>query len=533
MENIKITSDMIETDAAPVLEKLIADAPDGATLSFEKGIYHLSRTVSVKGKKNLTLEGNGATLEPYFDRETGADDGAGVFELLDCKDLTIRGFTVASSVPVNTAGVLVNVTDDYADMVVDTEHPLTGREQFIGGMIFEGDWYPTGWHWVNTEPDPAQRTVIAGEIPCTAPKKLNCPHEMLDEKTVRVYSRSVKWLKSGVKCNVSHTYYGLVAFVFRQCENVLIEDVQMANYAGFAFLILPCCRDFTFRRVNFVSPDRDHQPYAINSDGIHLTGLAGKLVLEDCDMDCIGDDKLNVHTQVMTVKSVRENGLTLVYDKINGIVSPYWSEKGDLLRVYDPETLEFKGKVKVAASVRGNIDLEPSDVEIKVDDFITNDKYYPDVTIRRCTFSRNRGRSLCLQGSDKMLIEDCVFNNSSSCAIYLSSAFEYWLEAGPLSNVTIRNNLFRDCRTRVKKDNRSTIHVQINGEKHQNVPPVHKNIRIENNRFENINGLSVLVQLTDGVVVRNNEFVNCKNEDGEKIIIERCSNVICENNVEI
>ena len=216
---------------------------------------------------------------------------------------------------------------------------------------------------------------------------------------------------------------------------------------------------------------------------------------------------------------------------MNGVVSPYWSEKGDLLRVYNPKTLELKGKVKVAASDRGDITLEKSGVEINVGDFVTNDKYYPDVMIRRCTFARNRGRALCLQGSDNMLIEDCKFNNSSSCAIYLSSAFEYWLEAGPLANVTIRNNLFRDCRTKVKKDNRSTIHVQINGENHQNVPPVHKNIRIENNRFENINGLSVLVQMTDGVEVRNNEFIGCHN-DGENIHIERCANVVCENNIE-
>ena len=533
MENIKITLDMIGQDASPILERIIAGAKDGSTLEFEVGTYPLSTAVKITGKKDLTLEGGGAILSPYFSRETGADDGAGVFELLECENLTIRGFTVASSEPANTAGVIVNVTEDYADVELYSDTALTGSEHFISGMIFEEDWLPTGYCWVSTPPDPEQRTVIAGEIPCTAPKKLNCPHEMLDERTVRVYSNSVRWLKAGSLCNVSHTYYGLVAFTFRQCTNVLIENVKMSNYAGFGFLILPCCRDFTFRRVDFATSDLNRRPFAVNSDGIHLTGLSGKLILEDCNMDCIGDDKLNVHTQVMTVKAVCGNGLTLVYDKVNGVISPYWSASGDLLRVYDPDTLELRGKVAVASSDRGAIELAPNNAEIKVGDFVTNDKYYPDVIIRRCTFSRNRGRSLCLQGSDSILIEDCTFNNSSSCAIYLSSAFEYWLEAGPLSNVTIRNNLFRDCRTNVKKASRGTIHVQVNGERHQSIAPIHKNVRIENNRFENINGQPVWVQLTDGVAVRNNAFVNCKNEDGEKIKIERCANVFCENNVEI
>ena len=526
MQNIKITLNMMGGDASSALEKIIAEAPEGAIVELEPGTYHLSRSVNICGKKDLTICGNNVTLSPYFNRETGADDGSGIFNLLDCENLVIRGVNIASDIPVNTPGVIVNVTDDYADMELHTNFPLTGKEPFIDGMTFEDDWFPTGHHWVHTPVDPKQRTVIAGEIPCTAPKKLNCPHEMLDEKTVRVYSDTLKGLKVGSKCNVSHSYYGMVAFVFRQCTNVLLEDVVVSNFAGFTFLLLPCCRDFTFRRVNFISPDLDRQPYAINSDGIHLVGLAGKLVLEDCYMDCIGDDKLNVHTQLMTVTSVREDGLTLIYNKINGVVSPYWCTKGDLLRVYDPETLEFKGMVKVTASDRGNIDLEPYDVEINVGDFITNDKYYPDVTVRNCTFSRNRGRALCLQGSSNMVIEDCRFINSSCCSIYISSAFEYWQEVGPVANVTIRNNLFRDCDTNVEKDNRSTILVQMEGPKYQGITPIHKNICIENNRFENINGLSIHASKVDGIIVKGNEFVDCHN-DGKNIIIERCENVFC------
>jgi len=105
---------------------------------------------------------------------------------------------------------------------------------------------------------------------------------------------------------------------------------------------------------------------------------------------------------------------------------------------------------------------------------------------------------------------------------------DYWYEAGPLSNVTVRNNIFRDLITEVI-DARSTILVQINGERHQNIPPVHKNIVIENNRFENICVPPVIIKLTDGVTIRNNEFVNC-NKEYEAITFENCANVVCENN---
>jgi len=49
----------------------------------------------------------------------------------------------------------------------------------------------------------------------------------------------------------------------------------MANFAGFGFVLLPHCHDFTFRRLKFKSPDRSRQPYALNSDGIHTAGISG------------------------------------------------------------------------------------------------------------------------------------------------------------------------------------------------------------------------------------------------------------------
>lgn len=528
------------TDFTPYIERVIADAPEGAVIIFEPGTYFLSTAVQISDKKDLTLEGTGAVLSPYFNCEEGSDTGAGVFVVENCKNLTIRGFNVSGSQPANVAGTVINATEDYADVRLNIDEDFTGREQVIAGMIFNDDWSPMRYHWISAPFDSNQLSNVGGELACSAPRKLDCPHEMLDGKTIRVYSRSLKWqhysksiatLKPGTKCNISHTYYGLVAFTLKQCDTVLFEDVTLSNYAGFGFLVCPHCRDFTFRRVNFESADREHQPYALNSDGIHFLGLSGKLLIEDCNFDAIGDDRVNVHTQVMTVKSIENEKVILSFEKKGGKISPYWSAAGDLLRVYNPETLELKGKIRVVTADCGNLTLEPNDVDIQLGDYITNDKYYPEVTIRRCKFHRNGGRQLCLQGSDKLLIEDCEFYNTASCSLYLSTAFDYWYEAGPLSNVTVRNNLFRDLITEVI-DARSTILVQINGERHQNIPPVHKNILIENNRFENICVPPVIVKLTDGVTIRNNQFINC-NKEYSAITTENCANVICENNTEI
>jgi len=540
MSIIRVNEKLVGQNAAPILEKIIADAPDGATILFEPGTYPFLSTVNVYGKTNLTLTGVGATLSPYFNREEGFETGAGVFKAERCKNLVIRGFNVSSTQPSNTAGMVVGATEDYVDVRLNIEEDFTGREQFIAGMIWNDDWTPRRYHWISTPVDPNQLSNVGGELACSAPRKLNCPHEMIDGKTVRVYSSKLKWqnysksvasLKPGTKCTVSHAYYGLVAFILKQCDTVLFEDITVSNFAGFGFLVCPHCHDFTFRRVRITSDDRDRHPYALTSDGIHFMGLSGKLIIEDCLFDTNGDDRVNLHTQVMTVKEICGENMTVAFEKKGGTVSEYWASAGDLLRVYNPATLELKGKITVKDAHCGNIVFDLMGVNVSEGDYITNDKYYPDVIIRGCTFQRCGGRQLCLQGSDNLLIENCRFYSYASCCLYLSSAFDYWYEAGPLSNVVVRNNLFCDMISEVI-DARSTILVQINGERHQNIPPVHKNIVIENNRFENICVPPVIIKLTDGVTIRNNEFVNC-NKEYEAITFENCANVVCENNTEI
>lgn len=527
MKTIKISQSIADTDSSEMIEKAINEASAESTVVFEKGTYFLSKAVCIKGKKELIIDGTGVVLAPFFDRSEGADTGSDVFHLSDCENITIIGFTICSPVPVNSAGTIIDVTEEYADVEMTSSVPLTGNEQFIDGGTFDENRNPMNHYWVFDGYDETKRTIIAGEIPCTAPKKLDTPHKMIGDQTVRVFSKRLVALKPGMYCCISHSYYGLCAFVFRQCKGIIIEDVKITNFAGFGFLILPHCKDFVFRRVTFASADRIHQPLALNSDGIHIKGLSGSLVMEGCEFDCIADDVLNVHTQVMTVTDVKDDKIKLVYNKIGGVVSPYWCEKGDKLRIYDPNTLVLKGKVAVLSSCRGDILIEHGAVDIRKGDLVTNDKYYPDVTIQNCNFYGCRTRTLCLQGTNSLTLQKCTFNNVSKKTIYCTTAFDHWQEAGPLCNVTIKDNVFYG--TKGWYGAGSVIHVDVSGSKYQNISPLHKNISIENNCFKNIAGRPIEIHLTDGVTVKNNVFENCVC-NAEKILVEKSINIVCSNN---
>ena len=94
------------------------------------------------------------------------------------------------------------------------------------------------------------------------------------------------------------------------------------------------------------------------------------------------------------------------------------------------------------SSCRGDILTEHGAVEIREGDLVTNDKYYPDVTIQNCNFYGCRTRTLCLQGTNSLTLQKCTFNNVSKKTIYCTTAFDHWQEAEPLCNVTIKDNVF-------------------------------------------------------------------------------------------
>ena len=520
-------------DALPLIQKALDEIGEGGTLCFEKGVYPLSAAVELHGKRNLTVDGDGSVFAPFYDREGEYENSADCFHISDCENLTLKRFTVDACLPANSAGRILRVEGDRVTVRMHARVPFTGRERFIDGMTFTEDGMPLAY-WFKNRYDPAIRTVIEGEIACTAPRRLEPEKEYLGEQTFRVYGGMGDLsgvLRPGMRCSVSHTYYGLSAFTFRNCREVLAEDVRIANFGGFGFLILPRCADFTFRRVEIRTADPEHQPYGTTSDGIHMTGLGGRLLMEDCVFERLGDDSFNIHTQVMTVRACGADRVRLAYEKVNGIVSPDWLRTGDELWAYDPVTLEMRGRI-TAGRVFAQGEFAPAgDASfLRPGDFVTNRAYFPETVICGCVMRHCRGRGCCIQGVESLVMEQCEIGPAKGPAVYLSTAFNEWKEAGPLQNVTIRNNRFRgvpgeDGREMDNPLRGTALLAWLRGKEYAGLACVHRNITVENNLFRDYhrkNGIHIAS--ADGVTVRGNRFENCRFE-GEKVHIEHCGHV--------
>ena len=78
------------------LESFIEGTPNGSTIVFKAGgTYRLDSVIRIRGRKNVTLEGNGATLKPVGD--TGKFSSAALIIEDGSENTTVRGFTIVGN----------------------------------------------------------------------------------------------------------------------------------------------------------------------------------------------------------------------------------------------------------------------------------------------------------------------------------------------------------------------------------------------------------------------------------------------------
>lgn len=82
-------------------------------------------------------------------------------------------------------------------------------------------------------------------------------------------------------------------------------------------------------------------------------------------------------------------------------------------------------------------------------------------------------------------------------AILVADDASGWYESGPVFNLTIRGNTFIEC---------AVPNIMIKPEIKRFDKPVHRGIRIENNKFYNDSTNLISIQGAKDVIIKNNSY---------------------------
>lgn len=496
---------------ADALEKLLNQCKENCEVILPEGVYFLTRRILISGCKNLTIRGENATIRTHFDNKVKSGmDGAFTFQ--DCENLTLKNLHFDTDVSPNISGTVCNIDPEKGcfDLQIFDEFPIDGDE-YLEAINSVDDEYTPDYQFVTFD-------VI--------------PHDYLGDRKFRFYT-DLTGVRENQLMNIRHYRYGPSLVNFVNVYTALIEDVLITNGPGCVFVISPRSSDFTFHRFNIRLPENTKRLMASNADGIHVAGMTGKLVLKDCHFENLGDDALNIHSRACMACDVDEKNNTMQYFSVRMVkiidpathmqsggqlqiekspMAPNWAQPGDLLYVYDHETVTKLGEVRVVSAEGTTMKYELVSGSIAHGNILANAEYFAATHIDGCSVRNTRARAFLLQ-TNNAIVENCHIYGMSLSAILLSPDIAYWYEVGPCTNVELRNNVIEKCNCCVHRSNIAAVVIKCRHEEGISDSPagVHNNIRIIGNQFRNIGGSAVFALAVQDLQIKDNRFDDCCN----------------------
>lgn len=518
------------------LQAFFDSAKENAQLVLAPGDYYLEKRIVLDGLRNVSILGYGARFVAHFDPANPYTFQA-CFGINNCENLRLEGFTLTTDNPSNTPGRVLRIDREKLamDILLEDGFVLTGNERIFAVDSFDEGSAGPNWH-VFFADDGGQ-------------KGKGYRYKRIGDRMIRMFcwpSTGVQILDltPGERLCMRHSLYPTNQMTFRDCSNVLLRDITVESSPGESCAIYPRCRDFTFKRFAIRLPVGSKRIYASNADGIHITGLGGKLTIEDCIFENLGDDALNVHTTGGVVTGVEEDViLCTLGDRLGSIglpLAPDWAGAGDTVAVYHGDTFLKKGTVRVISYEVGRLQFADATCEIRPGDMIANLEFCPDTVVRGCKVHGTRARGILFQ-TNKVLLEDCVFSDISNQAVQVTSDMTRWSEMCPCEEVTIRNNVFHHNGRSHNKIRSAGIAVGIghgsNCYEHVPCNGVHGKVTITGNHFYELKDAAVFADRVCSMTVTDNEFVRCCTEmEGRAedycgaIVLFNCEQVQVENN---
>lgn len=480
-------------DAAAVLAALEECRKlESPVLVFSKGRYHFSAgnksqhermMFVVSGIDNLTIDGQGS--------EFAMDGLTGVFAFSNCKNLTLRNFSIDWDRPFFSTGKVVAAEGNHFDVEVLPEYPVKGGEPVEAYMDY----------------DPVTKLPMRGGVDqyYTGEKT-----ELLREQVLRVYVKNQTPIKPGVLVVLRHSVYGTAALHCDRCSDVKINDVTVHHVPGMGFTA-NVCTSVTLSRFHVV-PSRGRIMSA-TADATHFGGCKGTIRMDSCEFEGMGDDGVNIKSglYLSLVSKIDERTIVAVHNlKFRDAPDP-----GDSMEISHVDDLlpYATARVESAAELLDKTyklqfdDALPS--ELKEGDVFGNSTRCAKVRISNCQVRKNRARGMLIQTRDAV-IENCKFIDCTSSGIMVLTEVTHFFESIGTRDVTVRNCLFDHCNYGAALGPGALCaYAYLKGLTYPPKPGVHKNIVFEGNTIRRTDGAGIFVAGVDGMAILNNSIQGC------------------------
>ncbi|MBP3696559.1 MAG: hypothetical protein J6J45_03355 [Clostridia bacterium] len=452
--------------------KLFLNIDDGETLTLEKDrIYHVRQDDSVEkrgiycsntakqhenpdgyrcaamflqNKKNITVEGNGATVIVHgkmtpmlFDR---------------CENITVRNLCFDYACP--TMSEFTVIADEGESFVIKINGDcLFDVEE--NSILWHGEQSADGTYFWADRCNGNRRHIKVFNPETKTTKDFNRNYmvfdriERIDENTLRLYpaDKSVKF-EEGCVYQTRNIVRDATGSLFQRCKNLTFDNIRMTFMHGLG-MVSQFCENVTYLNCDFTP--KAGRTVASTADFFQFSGCKGKITVENCKAGGAHDDYINVHGTHLRIVEADGNSMVVrfMHDESWGFQA---FENGDELEFIRWDTLAPYAQTKVVSFER----LNDTDIILVVDrpvpseavigkDVVENATWTPDLHVSGCEFGPTSGRGILCTTRGEVVIENNRFDHLWGPALLLEDDCNFWFESGYTKQVVFRNNTVTAC----------------------------------------------------------------------------------------
>ena len=478
--------------------------------------------ICLQNKKRVVIDGNGATLQIH---------GIITPFLFDhCENVTLKNLTVDYTRPTMTEFWVESSENGQSILKMHADSLYEARDGklfFCGETDENGNRYwvqePKGENMLSMYMDPKTEYVRflgkeAGDRFPSIPS-IESAEDLGDNRVKVIWKDQNAKLPQGCIIQTRDVRRQQLGGLFQYCKNLKLENVTIRFMNGFG-LLCQFCENVTFRGLN-CTPSNG-RTIACNADFFHFSGCRGHVLVENCVAAGAHDDFVNVHGTHLRIVRVFENKKRIQVRFINPNT---WGLrafcKGDQIDFIKHDTLLPYARNRIIGVEQLNetdfsLDLNkplPTDIELDRD-VIENLTWTPRLTVRKNRFGPSMGRSVLCTTRRRVLIENNLFYKNGGSVLLIADDCNFWMESGYTTNVLFRGNTLIDCGYGCVKKADPLIRVLPEIQKEDRDRPVHKKLRLIQNKICSPNGekWSHELRSIEKVIEKKNQFMQWKGE---------------------
>ena len=440
--------------------------------------------VFMKEKKNVTVDGNGATVLIH---------GKMTPLLFDkCENITVKNLTVDYACPTMAEFTVLSNESGICTIKINPEclFRIEGSS-----LVWQGECGKNSLPYWEDSYIGSRRHIKLFDPSTEYTHDIRRDDfefekiEQISSDTLRIHLKNKRlYLPAGSVIQSRNIVRDQTGSLFQRCKNLVFDSLRIKFMHGLGMVSQFC------ENVSYINCDLTPAPgrtAASTADFFQFSGCKGNLTVENCKARGAHDDYINFHGTHLRIieKNDSKNSITVrfMHDESWGFQA---FEAEDELEFIKWDTLIPYAKTKVKSYKKLNdtdillfLDSPLPEIEIGRD-VVENITWTPNLYVKNCNFGPTYGRGILCTTRGEVIIENNLFFKVRGPALLVEDDCNFWFESGLTKEIVFRNNKVINCDYSATWENAPVIRYTPKVMREKSEEYVHGKLVLTGNSFE-------------------------------------------------